>query len=269
MRPEWHVFPLKYQSKQPATQHGVKDARPMASWPGETQDQMALGALNVGLACGGPSGIYVIDLDGMKGLGSWEGLEAFYGDSPTLISVTGSGGIHRVYSIPEALGELPNTAGKLGPGIDTRGNGGYIVCPPSVHPNGTPYRWLSWRDPEPLPQWIVDKVKGEAPATQRRPRAIHYKADKDDRLAVRILQEECEEVAACPPGARNHTLFRCAASMAELVGGGELTAGTMIDAMTAAGLACGLSRPEVDRTISSALKTGYENPRIIRTRSQA
>lgn len=264
--PTWQVFPLQPQGKVPVTAHGVKDARPVADWgvkagwPGSN--------CNIGLACGGASGVYVVDLDGTKGLGTWDGLEMMHGISPTLVSVTGSGGIHLVYSIPEALGTLPNTAGKLGVGIDTRGNGGYIVIPPSIHPSGTPYRWLSWREPEPLPQWIVDTVRDDRTNLGQGGglRAYRFKAQGDDKVALRILREECQEVASATPGARNHTLFRCCCSMAELVGGGELIAGTVINAMTEAGIACGLSRVETSRTVHSAFKIGIDNPRIIRTR---
>lgn len=264
----WQVFPLKCLSKEPATRHGVKDAMPWHEWGNAERADMENDRLNVGLACGAPSGVYVIDLDGTKGLGAWDGLEMIHGISPTLVSVTGTGGVHRIYSVPAALGDLPNTAGKLAVGIDTRGNGGYIVIPPSIHPNGVAYRWLSWREPAPLPQWVVDKVRGD----ERRAvaggglRAYRYKATADDRVAVRILGEECQEVATCAAGARNHTLFRCCASMAELVGGGELTADTVIDAMMNAARACGLSQAEASRTIHSAFKTGMDNPRIIRTR---
>jgi hypothetical protein len=268
MRPEWHVFPLKHQSKQPATEHGVLDAKPMADWPGDIQTQMARGTLNVGLACGQASGVYVIDLDGSKGLGAWDGLTIRFGDAPTLLAQTGKGGLHRVYSVPNALGQMGNTAGKIAPGIDTRGDGGYIAICPSVHPNGKQYEWLNWVDPAPLPQWVVDLVSSEKPGLAARPehRARAYVATKDDKLALRILEEECQVVASAEKGTRNHTLFRCCASMAELVAGGELTGQTVVTAMTSAGLQSGLERREVDRTVLSAFNTGLETPRIIRTR---
>jgi hypothetical protein len=268
MRLEWHVFPLRRQSKQPATEHGVKDAKPMAEWPEITQQQMATGALNVGLACGAASGIYVIDLDGQQGLGAWDGMTLRYGEAPTLVAQTGNGGIHRVFSIPGALGRLPNTTAKIAPGIDTRGDGGYIAVCPSIHPNGQRYEWLNWVEPAPLPQWIVDLVSSEKPGLAARPehQARAYAATKDDKLGLRILEEECQTVSAATEGTRNQTLFRCCCSMASLVGGGELTGQTVVTAMTSAGLQSGLPRHEVDRTVLSAFRTGLETPRIIRTR---
>jgi putative DNA primase/helicase len=94
---------------------------------------------NIGVATGA-SNLVVVDIDPKKdGFTSWKALNI---PVNTLICKTGSGGAHLYFTAPEG-DSLPNTAGKLGKGIDTRGNGGYVVAPPSVHPNGTPYTWYN------------------------------------------------------------------------------------------------------------------------------
>ncbi len=131
----WHVLPLKARGKTPLTPHGLKDA---------TQDAATIRAwwqrlpeANIGIACE-PSGLAVIDIDaksgGMVTLDQFTGLDPLCVD--TLISRTGGGGAHLVFE-----GSIPNTTGKIGKGIDSRGKGGYIVAPPSVHESGNVYRW--------------------------------------------------------------------------------------------------------------------------------
>lgn len=123
------VFPLRPGLKTPATSHGVKDA---------TTDQSvvrgwwrATPAANIGLACGHRFDVF--DIDGPEGERSWWTLR----DLPPIIGRVATprpGGSH-VYVRPIGLG---NSAGVLGPGIDTRGVGGYVVAPPSVLGEGLP-----------------------------------------------------------------------------------------------------------------------------------
>ena len=153
-RTGFHVFPLHSVTcgdcscgrdtcssvgKHPRTKNGVKDATTdyrqicdwWSTWP----------AANIGIATGQISnGLYVIDVDFAKGA-NLENLAPF--DLPTLTDTwtveTGSGGLHYYLRSDEAL---PNTAGKLAPFIDTRGEGGYVVAPPSFNKYGK-YRWTA------------------------------------------------------------------------------------------------------------------------------
>lgn len=68
----------------------------------------------------------------------------------TLRAVTGSGGDHLYFRRPAGL-EIGNSAGRLGPGLDVRAIGGYVIAPPSVHPNGRPYAWAPGTEGEPAP----------------------------------------------------------------------------------------------------------------------
>ncbi len=97
------------------------------------------GKQNLGIVTGSISGIIALDID--KKHGGYEtlaALEAKYGALPsTLRFNTGGGGIHILFRHPGK--EIRNSVGHLGSGIDVRGDGGYIVAPPSLHVSGNTY----------------------------------------------------------------------------------------------------------------------------------
>lgn len=136
------VFPLKYRDKVPLTRNGCKDA---------TTDAAQIKAwwqkypnANIGLATGSVSqNVFVIDLDidedrGIDGYHSLEDWQREHGDFPeTWTAITGRGGYHLYY---RGNGRIKNRAGIID-GVDIRGNGGYVVAPPSIHKNGNRYEW--------------------------------------------------------------------------------------------------------------------------------
>ena len=136
------VFPLKYRDKVPLTRNGCKDA---------TTDAAQIKAwwqkypnANIGLATGSVSqNVFVIDLDidedcGIDGYHSLEDWQREHGDFPeTWTAITGRGGYHLYY---RGNGKIKNRAGIID-GVDIRGNGGYVVAPPSIHKNGRRYEW--------------------------------------------------------------------------------------------------------------------------------
>lgn len=137
----WAVFPCRPRGKTPLTEHGVKDATTnlavVKQWWADTPDA------NIGVATGQPSGIWVLDIDGDPGLQSLRAL-ADTGHTVPLTLSSGTGhGTHLFYLAPPGL-TIRNRAG-VRPGIDVRGDGGYVIVPPSVHPTGRRYRW---RHPE-------------------------------------------------------------------------------------------------------------------------
>jgi hypothetical protein len=129
------VFPCQPRGKQPATRNGFKDATTnttlIAAW---WADQPAC---NIGLPTGHQ--FDVVDVDGHDGINS-----IYFGDDPLYESLnilgkaftTRDGGVH-LYVPPTGLG---NKAA-LYPGVDYRGQGGYVIAPPSVGENGRRYRW--------------------------------------------------------------------------------------------------------------------------------
>ena len=134
------VFPLQRMGKCPIVGHGFRVATcevPLVgAWWNRNPDA------NIGMATGPLSGILVLDVDPEHG--GAESLQALPARPITWVVDTPSGGCHDWYRYPAGV-ELGNTAGKLGPGLDTRGDGGYVILPPSVGHNGRRYEW-AFRD---------------------------------------------------------------------------------------------------------------------------
>jgi Bifunctional DNA primase/polymerase, N-terminal/Primase C terminal 1 (PriCT-1) len=133
------IFPCQQRSKEPACSRGVHDATPnlerIHAWWGSCRD------LNIGLACGAPSGLFVMDFDGAEGEASLRVLEQMNCPlPPTREVITGrNGGRHAYFKLGKHA--VRNSTGKIGAGIDVRGTGGYVLLPPSIHPSGRPYRF--------------------------------------------------------------------------------------------------------------------------------
>lgn len=136
------VFPIREKGKAPATPHGSKDAttdiaKIEAWWSVNPQ-------YNVAIATGSKSGGLVVidlDVDEEKGKNGYEVLrewEKQHGELPeTCQSITGRGGYHLFYRDSA----FHHNAQALYDGVDIRGEGGYVVVPPSVHENGHTYEW--------------------------------------------------------------------------------------------------------------------------------
>jgi hypothetical protein len=119
---------------------------------------------NIGIATGTGSGVFVIDVDGPTGRSTLERWQQERGWHPeTLTAITGRGS--HLYFRQEGL-KVPNSASKLGKGIDVRGDGGYVVAPPSMHASGHRY---AWKDPgwpvATAPDWLLDAILGGEPVT--------------------------------------------------------------------------------------------------------
>lgn len=153
------VFPLQPRDKIPATQNGFKDATTdsdkVYNWWEQNPDY------NIGIATGQVSGGLVVidlDIDEEKGKNGYEVLKEWqreHGELPeTWQSITGRGGYHLFYKSSEKEGNR----GGLYDGVDIRGDGGYIVAPPSLHPNGNRYEWEQSLDEYPLAE-VNDLVR--------------------------------------------------------------------------------------------------------------
>lgn len=131
------------------------DQRLIADWWAQWPDA------NVGVRTGAASGLLVLDIDvDSRGEESLARLEEGHGRLPaTLTAHTGGGGRHLFFRHPGE--DIRNSAGKLGHGLDIRGDGGYIVAPPSRHASGRAYRWQEGGGfgeaavAEP-PSWLLD-----------------------------------------------------------------------------------------------------------------
>ncbi|MCZ6691942.1 MAG: bifunctional DNA primase/polymerase [Planctomycetota bacterium] len=146
--------------KHPRTSRGFKDATTnktqirnwWSRWPGA----------NLGVPTGKASGVSILDVDLMTGgLDTLDDLEEANGSIPrTATAATGGGGTHFLFDCTDL--DWPNSAGKVGPGLDVRGCGGYFVAPPSRHSSGRDYRWMHAPLETPLirpPDWLRELVE--------------------------------------------------------------------------------------------------------------
>jgi hypothetical protein len=159
------VFPCRPHDKRPATAHGCKDA---------TTDVIAIQAwwrenpnYNIGIATGAISGIFVLDVDGAEA--ALSRLEAQLGKIPPTVEVITARGRHLYFKYPDT--PVGNTASKIADGIDTRGDGGYVLAPPSVHPSGRRYCWSvdSANAITDAPQWLLELLVRPSSATEVTP----------------------------------------------------------------------------------------------------
>lgn len=185
------VFPLVPRSKVPATQHGFQDA---STDPDQIRRWWATNPnYNIGVATG--NGLVVIDVDdkpeeGKHGTLELNGWEREHGAlAQTWTVLTGTGGVHYWYRTNE---NFTNSTEILG-AIDVRSLGGYVVAPPSIHPNGTPYEWEASGDPEYIgiaelsgsALELLQKYCTKAGAKSRKKREVPYKELKKIRKGGR------------------------------------------------------------------------------------
>lgn len=191
------VFPLVPKSKKPATKSGFMDATTdpgkISKWWNKNPNY------NIGIATGKMSGgLIVIDLDidkekgkyGNETLRDWE---SEHGQLPdTCRAITGRGGCHLLYYTDRKVACSSEEA----KAVDIRGDGGYIVAPPSVHPNGRLYEWEQAPD-----EFVMER------ADERVYKFIDF---------VRPKKKETESFSVpemIPEGNRDNTIFKLACSL--------------------------------------------------------
>src|SRR5262245_14608815 len=155
------VFPCRMAGKEPACERGCLAATVDENvirqwWQSEPR-------YNVGVATGAVSQIFVIDIDSDEGEIRLAKLEAEHGQIPlTVTSITGRG--RHLFFRYQPDHPVKNTTGRIAAGIDTRGDGGYILAPPSIHPSGRASACpvASANAFAIAPQWLLDRINGRA-----------------------------------------------------------------------------------------------------------
>jgi hypothetical protein len=156
----FHVFPCRPREKRPATANGLKDATTdpdiISAWWRQQPDS------NIAIATGELSGIFVVDVDGQDAEVTLRKLEAEHSPLPATVEAITARGRHIYFKSPKET--VRNSASKIGLHIDVRGDGGYVLCPPSVHPSGRRYCWSvdSADRIADAPGWLLAKQKGAA-----------------------------------------------------------------------------------------------------------
>ena len=248
------VFPCNPLDKKPLTAHGFKDASKdeaqIRAWWTQWPNAM------IGAPTGPASGMWVVDLDldpvkKLDGKATFQQLLAQRGPIPdTLKTITPRGGEHLIFSWDSSI-DIRNSASKIGPGIDVRGNGGYVCLPPSKSANGGEYRWAPGgpKQAAPAPAWLIALAK----------------PTKAKAWAKAALERECKTVASAQPGTRNTTLNTAAFNLFQIVAGRGLDEQEVRDRLYEAAETCGLVADDgpisVLATIDSGAAAGRQQPR--------
>ena len=148
----WSILPVKPSEKRPYMtnwlqyQH-VKATKDMAeNW------FTSLTGAGVGMVTGRISGVVVLDIESYCRIPIEELLRRY----PTqMVSRTGSGGYHLFYIYPNDVPKIANRVG-IFEGADIRADGGFIVLPPTRHPNGRQYEWVKTGFPGVFPKALLD-----------------------------------------------------------------------------------------------------------------
>lgn len=251
----WRVFPCIAGRKTPSIkawqEQATNNLRQIETWWRVRPDS------NIGLACGPESGLYVVDVDqhGDDGEETLRKSLKRLGPLPeTVEQRTGSGGRQLFFRYPTDH-DCRNTAGAkrgLGPGLDTRGRGGFVVVPPSLHPCGDTYRWV--RGPHQaaladLPDGWVERLERREAVTIAVPMPSLRTWPE---FGASIIDRRAQMVARAGKGERNEELYRGTFYLAKLTESGLVEWAAARQALVWGGLACGLDRIEVERTIHSA-----------------
>ncbi|GAA1381353.1 bifunctional DNA primase/polymerase [Catellatospora chokoriensis] len=268
----WRVFPVTPDDKTPAVRAWEQRA---TTDPDRIRRCWSAGPFNVGLATG-PSGLVVVDLDKLKGgelPAPWEccvhggeilaELERRAGVSPvrTYTVTTGSGGAHLYLRHPDQGEQMRNTAGKLGPLIDTRAHGGYVLAAGSVV-NGRPYQAVSEVPVADLPEWLVTGL-APAPLPEQAPVTVTLGADRVGRYVAAAIDSQLSHLAKAAKGGRNAALYASAVALGQLAAGGAVAAQDVEGLLTQAAYQAGLRPAETARTIASGLRAGAARPRTV------
>lgn len=215
---------------------------------------------NVGVLTGT---IVVLDVDGPDGAQALRELQLAHAPLPPTRCATTARGAHLYFCADTHL--LSCSAAQLGPGLDVRARGGYVIAPPSRHATGHRYRWANTHALAPLPPWLAGLLtpsEPDEPAPRALPRAANAPGqDRAARYLQAALDREIAELVRAPVGTRNTTLNRAAFRLGQLVGAGLGDPGQLTTHLLAAARTAGLGEREALATIASGLTAGQAHPR--------
>ncbi|MDP4006688.1 phage/plasmid primase, P4 family [Methylobacterium sp. NEAU K] len=219
---------------------------------------------NIGVCTGAASGVFVLDVDGPEGRTSLRALRNGQRGLKRSSRVDTGRGWH--YYLRSNGYRFKNSAGRLGAGLDIRGDDGLVVGVGSRHASGVTYLHASDQRhntipvPAVAPDWLMDeicalglaeKIDGEGDGVQA-------------SYGAAALADEVARFRKSTDGTRNDNLNCSSFRLGQLVGAGVLGADEVVSAFTRAAAEIGLDDAEIRATIKSGLTAGKKNPRQVR-----
>lgn len=197
----FRLHPCRPRSKQPLLagwpEKATSDLYQIRRWAETYPD------CNWGCATGSGSGVFVLDVDGIIGNESLQSLQRQYGPIPSTLTSKTPNGEHIWLRWPQDQRVRNSVSSKhLGKNLDIRGEGGYVIVPPSVHPDGESYWWSEpMRQISLAPPWLLNLIS--APAGDRLSMNTHQGRKATFSRAWRPIQA----------GQRNNALTRIAGEL--------------------------------------------------------
>jgi hypothetical protein len=221
-------------------------------------------AAAVGVPTGEPLGAWVLDLDkhGDRDGHEWLAeMEAKHGPLPdTARASTANGGTHIFFRHVDGV----RNRAAIAPGVDTRGDGGYILAPGSKMADGRAYKWTN-HDGHGMPtfaeapQWLLDMVVGKLAAPEQRSEYVYRPIESvNERYVSRAVEDECAKMASAAVGNRGAQLFSSACALGEIVAAGALTRADAEDRLYAAAEASGLVKKDGTKSCRDKIKRGLD-----------
>ncbi|MDK4727455.1 AAA family ATPase [Rhizobium phaseoli] len=268
---------IEFAEKAPYTTYGLKDAttsrRIIDIWFGDRHPNAV-----IGIPTGEKLGGWVLDLDrhGDRDGHAWLAeMEEKHGALPdTARASTANGGTHIFFK--HVIGVRNRAA--IAPGVDTRGDGGYIVGPGSVMADGRRYAWLNWEEdgiPEfaDAPAWLIDMVISKTPKPiERTTPQYTYRPEGDDASGAELYARksflmELDVLTSAPQGTRGQQLFTSACAIGTFVAGGYISRSEAESGLIDAAISNGLVATDGERKcwdkIKRALDKTASQPRQI------
>jgi bifunctional DNA primase/polymerase-like protein/primase-like protein len=185
----WEVFPVPPGTKMGYSikQRGFDNGKPWGKTKNEAEVReywRRLPRANIGVPMGIASGIFDIEVDTREGHSKLEqdgavslaALEEKHGAlPPTLMFVSPSGSVHRLFKHPGGDFRVEHSTSKLGAGIDVIGDGFMSVVPPSIKPGKGAYRWINDLPVATAPDWLLELVRKD----QSEPRNFDREPEAD------------------------------------------------------------------------------------------
>lgn len=264
----WPVFPCRWEGpgrKRPLTRNGFHDATDVDAQI-ETWWKQWPEAL-IGAPTGAAIGAVVLDIDVKDPLANgFDTLEdlgrAILPDTP--IALTSSGGCHVYFACPER--ELKCSAGLLGPGLDVRAAGGYVILPGAGGYEWDPVWNLDTAPFAPAPDWLWPRRPSRPPLREpiRPVQGLSPYAEK-------AIESACNAIVRASPGEQEKILNSECFSIGTLAGAGGIPADLALDALLRAGHAMpdhDRNRPwrpeEIEAKVRRAFRAGQQQPREVR-----
>lgn len=283
----WPIFPVSRENKRPYIKFKTLTPQESSSnierwWGKEFRGAM------IGSKTGHCSNLLVIDCDGPEGEEEFLSYCSLYNYEPrtsTYWQKTPGCGSHFFYKMPTE--DIRNSVKVFDKHVDIRGNGGMIICSPSKRLDGLAYRRMNQLEPQHLPSFLLRKlliiederlkmatstvgkqrVKCPKVSTVVEEKPQQSKAVVNNsgkrRYAIKVLDNQTNQVASAQKGARNQTLFKAACQCGKYIQPNALGEDEVIEKLLFAAEKCGYinddGRTATMATINNGLAKGKAN----------